>query len=70
MITEVKNMFRDFDRCPRCNHNDAPMVWLGEGKGWLCEDCFEKERRNENANISDNHVNHMRDNSDSSIHQQ
>lgn len=70
MIIGGKFMFSDFDRCPRCNHNDAPMVWLGESKGWLCEDCFEKERRNKNANISDNHVNHMRDNSDSSIHQQ
>ena len=63
-------MFSDFDRCPRCNTNNAPMVWLGEDKGWLCEDCLEKERRDDNANICDDNNNHLRNNSDSSIHQQ
>lgn len=60
-------MFNSLDICPRCNCNNAPMVWLGEDKGWLCEDCYEKEVQ-ENANISDDNNNHMRDNSGSSIH--
>lgn len=70
MIIGGKLMFSDYDRCPRCNHNDAPMVWMGADRGWLCEDCFEKERRNENANISDDNNYHMCDNRDSDIHQQ
>lgn len=32
------------DLCPRCGCNNAPLCWLGEDKGWLCEDCFEKEQ--------------------------
>ena len=35
------------DMCPRCGCNNAPLVWLGNGKGWLCEDCFDKEKRDE-----------------------
>lgn len=30
------------DICPKCCCNNAPMVWLGKGKGWICEDCIEK----------------------------
>lgn len=47
-----------FDICPRCSCNNAPMVWLGKEKGWICEDCYDKEVK-ENANISDNHCNNM-----------
>lgn len=52
------------DICPKCNCNNAPMVWLGKDRGWICEDCYEKEV-SENANISDNHNHNMLDNRDS-----
>lgn len=33
------------DICPKCGCNNAPMVWLGKDKGWLCEDCYEKQKQ-------------------------
>lgn len=51
------------DICPICGCNNAPMVWLGKNKGWICEDCY--ERREENVKLSDNHNNNLRDNSGS-----
>lgn len=48
------------DICPKCSCNNAPMVWLGKGKGWICEDCFEFEREvKKDANISDYHNHNM-----------
>lgn len=47
-----------FDICPRCCSNNAPMVWFGADKGWICEDCHDKEVK-ENANICDNHCTNM-----------
>lgn len=46
------------DICPRCGCNNAPMVFLSKEQGWICEDCYDKEVK-ENANISDNHCNNM-----------
>ena len=33
------------DMCPKCGCNNAPLVYLGKDKGWLCEDCLAKEQR-------------------------
>ncbi len=52
------------DLCPRCGAYAQPMVWLGKGRGWICEDCYDKEVK-ENANISDNHNNNLLNNRDS-----
>lgn len=57
------------DLCPRCGAYAQPMVWLGKGKGFICEDCYDKEVK-EDANISDNHCNNMHHNSGSDHHQQ
>lgn len=57
------------DICPRCRCNNAPMVYLGKGKGCICEDCYDKEVK-ENANISDNYCTNMHHISGSSIDKQ
>ena len=49
------------DFCPRCRAYASPMVWLGEHKGWICEDCYNKEVK-EDANKRDNNCDNMRDN--------
>ena len=46
-----------FDICPKCGCNNAPMVWLGAVRGWICEDCYEKE--GENEQFSDNNSNNL-----------
>lgn len=33
------------DLCPRCGAYAQPMVWLGENRGWICEDCWETEQK-------------------------
>lgn len=33
------------DLCPRCGAYAQPMVWLGENRGWICEDCWKKEQK-------------------------
>lgn len=38
------------DMCPKCGCNNAPLVYLGKDKGWLCEDCLEKQREEQRAN--------------------
>ena len=35
------------DICPKCHTNNFSMVWLGKGKGWLCEDCLAEEKATE-----------------------
>lgn len=34
--------------CPICNTNNAPMVWMGKDRGWICEDCVEKLEKSKN----------------------
>lgn len=53
-----------FDICPKCGCNNAPMVWLGKGNSWICEDCYIKEKEEENERFSDNHCIDMHDTSD------
>ena len=49
-IWDSQNMI-DFDRCPICNCNNAPLVWTG--KRFICEDCYEKKikRRSRNEGV-------------------
>lgn len=42
-------MFGFIDCCPRCGCNNAPMVWLSEQEGWICEDCLDKEISEQNG---------------------
>lgn len=58
-----------YDLCPVCGCNNAPMVFLDKDRGWICEDCYEKEVK-ENGDISDNHNNNMCDNSGSCNYRQ
>ena len=46
-------MFGFTDCCPRCGCNNAPMVWLSEQEGWICEDCLEKEVSEKNGGTKD-----------------
>lgn len=57
------------DLCPVCGCNNAPMVFLDKDRGWICEDCYEKEVK-EHGNTSDNNCNDMRDLGSSCIDKQ
>lgn len=49
------------DICPRCNCNNAPMVWLGKGKGCICEDCYDKEVKEHERDCNCNNTNNLCD---------
>ena len=53
------------DLCPRCGAYAQPMVWLGKGKGFICEDCYDKEVKENESDCNCNHINNMCDNRDS-----
>lgn len=59
----------EIDHCPVCGCNNAPMVFLDKDRGWICEDCYEKEVK-EHGNISDYHYNDMCDLDSSCIDKQ
>ena len=51
------------DFCPRCNAYARPIVWLGKGKGCICEDCYEKEVKSSERDSGGNHSDNLRNNS-------
>lgn len=38
----------EIDHCPVCGCNNAPMVFLDKDRGWICEDCYEKQEKERN----------------------
>lgn len=60
----------DFDFCPRCGVYALPMILLGSAKGWICEDCYEKEVKEHEHNSSGNHSDNLRNSSDNLLHGQ
>ena len=54
-------MIFDFDRRPRCGCNNAPIIHLASG--WICEDCYDKDKEVKDEQFSDNHRTNMRDSS-------